>query len=180
LLWAQSVRPDSSGYDFDSISNIAQWDTLVTTDIYFALSGSIPELVVNQPKVRIQDYGWVGGFDFINRAPDDIGWAPSGKVEAIEEHCYIVRLGESDGVHYAKLYVWDVTSSYIRFWWAYQSDPYNRDLAPPPGATDGKGIIVERTVTAERGDVLYRGSQLVDGFPPLFCEGNEYFKKDDL
>jgi len=129
--------PASAGYDLSSRTNTPQAYNLSTTDIYFSGAGGIAIIAAYRAGVEMQDYGYVGDFDAINYAPVE-GWSPTRSVEAIAGHCYIVRLVETDGYHYAKLYVTAVTGSYVTFWWAYQTAPGNRDLAPPaPGSGAG-------------------------------------------
>ncbi len=138
-LYSNLDMPDSSGYNMVSQSSIAQYDTMASTDIYFTLDEGIPTLVVNYPEVMIQDYGFFGydavSFDYLHRAPLD-GWANSSMLEAVKGHCYILRLGEADGIHYAKIWIGEIKTStpddYISFWWAYQTDAGNRDFAPAP------------------------------------------------
>ena len=132
-----AAHPMSSGYDLSSLSNAVQrWD-YPTTDIYYAGSPEIGVLMTDRiGYVDLQDYGYVGDFDAINYAPLE-GWSPSHSVEAIVDHCYIVRLLEPDGYHYAKLYVTAASAASVDFLWAYQTAPGIRDLAPavPDDAT---------------------------------------------
>lgn len=129
--------PTVSGYDLSSLSGVAQAYNLPTTDIFFSGATGIALIAAYRAGVEMQDYGYIADFDAVNYAPVD-GWSPSRSVEAIAGHCYIIRLLETDGYHYAKLYVTAVAGSYVTFWWAYQTDPGNRDLTPAaPG--DGSG-----------------------------------------
>jgi hypothetical protein len=134
-LYDASVHSDSCGYDFSSLSNIAQECTDPSTDIAFDSTGGVNMFIVRMPSVMIQDYGYTYSFDDINLAPE-LGWSPTGMVEVIESHCYMLRLGESDGQHYVKIWIYAVEDGYTDLWWAYQTDPYNRDLMPgqPGGA----------------------------------------------
>jgi hypothetical protein len=130
--------PGMSGYNFSSLSNTAQDYTLESTDIFYdvlrnELDEDIPYIVCARAGVKIQDYGYVGtsqgSYDPINYAPD-MGWAPYAKVEAIVGHCYILEILEGTDKHYAKITVIEAAPGYVTFYWAYQSDPNNRDLAP--------------------------------------------------
>lgn len=127
--------PAESGFDLSLLSNVVQVWNAPTTDLFYSGAGDAALIVTYRAGVDIQDYGYTGDFfDVINYAPAD-GWSPTGSVEAIPQHTYILRLLETDGYHYAKLYVESATASYVTFWWAYQTDPGNRDLAPAaPGA----------------------------------------------
>jgi hypothetical protein len=127
-LYDAGVYPDSSGYDFSTLSNRFQNYQEATTDIWYETGSGRSSFTV-KPVVHIQDYGYSNWFDDINTAPDE-GWSPSGEVEVIEGHFYMLKLGESDGYHYVKLWVDEVNQDYTVFYWAYQTDPGNRDLAP--------------------------------------------------
>jgi hypothetical protein len=158
--------PSQSGYDFyPGLSNTAQQFDLSSTDIYFSVNGGIPEIVARRVGVEIQDYGYAGNFDAIGYAPDD-GWAPSRSVEAIPKHMYFLQLLEGTDIHYAKIYVTAVTGDHATFNWAFQTDPYNPDLAPPaPGR--GTGTLS----SAQRSDLpgLNMEAKLTDRFsdPPI-------------
>jgi len=122
--------PEGSGYDLSSMSSLAQRYDLPTTDFYFDRGVDyVARLVCARAGVDVQDYGFVNDFDAINYAPVE-GWSPAGQVEAIPGHIYIFRVLESDGTHYAKLGVTEVTSQSVSFIWAYQIAPGNRDLTP--------------------------------------------------
>lgn len=140
-----SVLPLIAGYDLSSLSNTAQPYNAPSTDIFY--SGSLGDarlIIARRDGVEIQDYGYVGDFDAVNYAPTE-GWSPSRSAEAIAGHCYIVRLIESDGLHYAKLFVKSATGTYVTFMWAYQTAPGNRDLAPP-SPPSGKGATNDSEV----------------------------------
>ncbi len=158
-LYDSSVHQDSCGYDFSTQSNIADSCTADDIDIVFDSSDGTSRFITDMPGVMIQDYGYTYGFDDINWAPTD-GWSPSGESEVIAEHTYILRIGESDGIHYVKLWVLDVNASRAIFWWAYQTDPGNRDLMPGTtgGADEGGTGIVS-------GSVKTGGIKLKTGFP---------------
>jgi hypothetical protein len=141
-LYEIGWKPDSSGYDLSSCSNIAQPYGSVTTDIWIAEdTEGIQKFVVNNLINKIQDYGYVGvgNFNLTNYAPTE-GWAPSGKAEIIMSHLYVVKTETSGSYHYVKLYVVDTTESWVEFRWAYQSDPGNTDFSPAsaPGLIERK------------------------------------------
>jgi len=129
-LYEVDDLPEQSGYDLSSLSGVPQGYNLESTDVYFDVGvDGVGRIIVYRAGVLIQDYGFAGDFDAVNYAPDE-GWSPSGQVEAIADHCYILRLLEADGYHYAKLYVTGVTPQFVTFAWAFQVAPGNRDLAP--------------------------------------------------
>ena len=158
-LYDVAVDPDACGYDFSSLSNIAQDCSLPSTDIVFDTTGGVNLFTVNMPSVMIQDYGYTYSFDDINLAPE-FGWSDAGSVEVIESHCYMLRLGESDGVHYVKLWAHTVIDGYADFWWAYQTDPYNRDLMPGPTGDEEDANITLTSGSDETG-----GIKIMNGFP---------------
>lgn len=161
-LYDPSVQPDACGYDFSTQSNVAQDCAEAGTDIEFDGSSDINRFVTDMPGVMIQDYGYTFGFDDINWAPTD-GWSPAGEVEVVPEHTYILRLGEADGVHYVKLWVQEVVdSSRTTFWWAYQTDPGNRDLMPGAGG-EGAGDDIDGMTTD--GSDGTGGIKRKNGFP---------------
>jgi len=135
------------GYDFSSVSGAAQAWNAATTDIYFGVANGVNTLFV-AAGVDIQDFGWVGldpgttALDLVDWAPDQ-GWAPSGAVEVIPGHAYVVRIIDGPGdAHYAKLLVRSVTNPNVSadarkvtVDWAYQVASNNQELAP--GARGG-------------------------------------------
>ena len=165
-LYAWMALPSQSGFDFyPSLTSVAQQYDAATTDIYFDVSGGTPLIIARRVGVEIQDYGYAGNFDAIGYAPDD-GWAPSRTVEAIPKHMYFLQLLEGTDIHYAKIYVTAVTGDHATFHWAFQTDPYNPDLAPPaPGR--GTGTLS----SAQRSDLpgLNMEAKLTDRFsdPPI-------------
>jgi len=174
-LYDSNFLADSSGYDFSSESNEAQWDTLNSTDIYFSIDSSTPEFLSGHDGVRFQSHGYIEYFDTIHSAPE-YGWtSTSGRMEAVAEHCYTLRIIDGSQTHYAKLYVWDITPTYVEFWWAYQTDPGNRDLAPGPSASiDEKGAA--RLTSKTGGYTNYSSTTWArEGrqIPPLLREGNK-------
>ncbi|MCK4537200.1 MAG: hypothetical protein KAV42_00245 [Candidatus Krumholzibacteria bacterium] len=150
-----NTDPSTSGYNFSPCTNIAQPFDDADTDLYFSVNGSA-RFIVDSPRVRIQDYGFVDyeayGFDAINYAPAE-GWSPSGTAEVIEGHMYFLRIGEEiEEAHYVKLWINDVTSVWTQFLWAYQSAAGNRDLMPgtltgEDGSSDEKPDAGTRALT---------------------------------
>ena len=135
-LYDAAALPNQSGYDFypiGTVPNSPQAYDAATTDIFFGVDAGTPKIIARRTGVEIQDYGFASSLDAINYAPNE-GWAPTRTAEAIADHMYILRLVETDGYHFAKLYVTAVTSNNVAFEWAFQTDPGNPDLAPPaPG-----------------------------------------------
>lgn len=78
--------------------------------------------------IRIQDMGWTANFDEIGFAPPDDGWSETGTAEAIREHTYVLLTQEDGSGYYAKIRLEAVSPSHITFDWAFQGDPWNRQL----------------------------------------------------
>ena len=163
-LMVLAAKPDSCGYDFSTLSSVPQYCTNPSTDIMFDTMGGVNIFSVAIPRVDIQDYGFTDyefpyGLDAVNYAPID-GWSDAGSVEVIAGHCYMLRLGEADGNHYVKLWVSIVADGYVDLYWAYQTDPFNRDLMPGP-AGDENGS--NSTLTSGSNDT--GGIKIMNGFP---------------
>lgn len=119
-----------SGYDFSSLSGVAQPWTDPTTDVYFGAPNGVPTLFADQGAgVDIQDYGYVE-LVFVDWAPA-AGWAPSGQVELIPGHSYVARIVGGNGIfNFAKAHAVSVSSASATLDWAYQIDGDNPELAP--------------------------------------------------
>ena len=90
-----------SGYDFSAFT-ARNWDD-PQTDMYFGFNGSIDQMFV-PAQTSIQDYGYASSLDAVDFAPTT-GWSPSGTVELIVGHCYIVWTHDD---HYAKFRVTEI------------------------------------------------------------------------
>jgi hypothetical protein len=129
--------PASSGYDFSS-GLVRAWDN-AATDIFYGHSvdgsGSVhAQIFVPDFQTDIQDAGYAASLDAVDYAPT-VGWSPSGTVEAIPGHCYIVWTRDN---HYAKLRVISTGSGQVVFDWAYQVDAGNRELQAKPVRPEGQ------------------------------------------
>jgi len=117
-----------SGYDF-SASATRVWDD-PATDIFFGYNGSVYQMFVPDFPTDIQDAGYASSLDAVDFAPS-AGWSPTGSVELIVGHCYVVWTRDD---HYAKFRVTEIhppapgVPATVRFDWAYQVDPGNREL----------------------------------------------------
>lgn len=128
-----------SGYDFSSLSNLAQPYNLASTDVYFGPhpQSNIPALFGKGSGVGdgvdVQDFGYFD-LETVDWAPEK-GWAPAKKVDLIEGHSYVIQIeDEASGFyHYAKVFVVSVTTQAVVLNWAYQIDPGNPELAPGIG-----------------------------------------------
>ena len=127
LIGYGETGPDMSGYDFSLYSVVPGNDTL--DDFYFDYDevGGGYYLIANN-FARIQDMGYQSSLDYIDWAPSS-GWSPTGIVEVIDGHCYVIYTGSNN---YAKIRVTaHYTASllhYVTFDWAYQEDTGNPEL----------------------------------------------------
>ncbi|MEX0602997.1 MAG: hypothetical protein WD295_06625 [Bacteroidota bacterium] len=120
-LYDYRLFPSSSGYDFSTYSVGPYNDDF--TDVFFEVFNGVFYLNVWDDS-DIQDMGYTGSFDDITRAPVS-GWSPSGYVEAIVGHTYVVWTWDD---HYAKLRIRNITSTSVVFDWAYQTSTGNPQL----------------------------------------------------
>ncbi len=114
-----------SGWDFSSYRAMP-WDS-EEADVYFVISEGVPFLVAADLATDIQDACYTC-FDGVDWAPER-GWSPSGAVEAIPGHVYVVWTRDD---HFAKLRARAIDGDRLTFDWAYQVDAGNRELAPRP------------------------------------------------
>jgi hypothetical protein len=118
----------SGGYDFSAFAVRAADDPL--TDMFFGYDGDVYQMFVPDLQTDIQDAGYAEDLDVVDFAPTS-GWSPSGSVELIVGHCYIVWTRDD---HYAKFRVTEIrpaetgVPAQVVFDWAYQVDPGNREL----------------------------------------------------
>jgi hypothetical protein len=129
------TAPSLAGYDFSTYS-IGSYDD-VLTDFFFELFSGRFYLNV-WDDTDIQDMGYTDSFDEIRKAPMT-GWSPSGSVEAIPGHTYVIWTWDN---HYAKVRVRSVSTSGVSFDWAYQTADGNTTL--------------KRSTSGERGAPLTR------------------------
>lgn len=115
--------PGSAGYDFSSYAVRAFDDA--STDVFYGYNGSVAQMFASDGLTDIQDAGYASTLDAVDWAPS-AGWSPSGTVELIAGHCYIVWTRDD---HYAKFRVTSISSGQVVFDWAYQTDPGNPELA---------------------------------------------------
>ena len=98
--------------------------------MFFGHNSGIYQMFVPDLQTDIQDAGYASSLDAVDFSPTS-GWSPSGSVELIVGHCYIVWTRDD---HYAKLRVTEIrpgttgVPAKVVFDWAYQVDPGNREL----------------------------------------------------
>jgi hypothetical protein len=137
------VTDVGSGWDFSAFAARDYDDPL--TDMYFGDNGSIAQMFVPDFATEIQDAGFASSLDAVDWAPNG-GWSPTGSVELIVGHCYVVLTRTNN---YAKFRVTSLAADQVRFDWAYQVDPGNPELIrypSPNGNTDDPAKPARRPV----------------------------------
>jgi len=122
VLRSRPANPDLSGWDFSAYA-VVPFDAEIT-DVYFDLRDGVPVMFAPFVDTDIQDAGYTGSLDGVDFAPLN-GWSPSGTVELILGHSYVVWTHDD---HYAKFRVTSVSADRLVFDWAYQVDRGNREL----------------------------------------------------
>ena len=124
------VDPAQAGWDF-SLARLRPWDD-PASDVYYTHSGSTLLMVgVDDASALtdIQDAGYTEDLYSVDFAPE-FGWSPTGTVELIEGHTYVVWTRDN---HFAKFRVTGLLPQpsgppVVRFDWAYQTDLGNPEL----------------------------------------------------
>jgi len=128
---------DSAGFDLETKQVVSADDP--RADFYFLSyeeSGLDHHLIQTGvfngvwEHVQIQDMGWTDSFDDIGYAPSG-GWSGTGIAEAVTGHTYVLLTVDMADGYYAKIWLRAVSSSHMTFDWAYQTDPWNRELSVP-------------------------------------------------
>jgi hypothetical protein len=126
-----------TGYDFSQYTTRAWDDTL--TDMYFGYNGTFYQMFVPDFQTDIQDAGYATTLDAVDWAPAS-GWSPTGTVELIVGHCYVVWTRDD---HFAKFRVTDLrpgasgSPARVTFDWAYQVAQGNPELRARKAKTGG-------------------------------------------
>jgi hypothetical protein len=116
------VSSSGAGWDFSAAMSRSSADA--ETDIYYGYNGSVAQVFTKDVMTDIQDMGFASTLDAVDFAPS-AGWSPTGTVEAIPGHCYVVWTRDN---HYAKFRVTSLTTTAAVFDWAYQTDAGNGEL----------------------------------------------------
>jgi hypothetical protein len=130
-----SYQSDSvhAGYDFSDYA--VRSYTSLFTDIFYGSSGGQSLMIAPFADTEIQDAGYASSLDAVDFAPPG-GWSPTGTVELITGHCYVVWTGAGTlDDHFAKFRVTSLTSTRVVLDWAYQIDPGNGELRSRPEQT---------------------------------------------
>ncbi len=129
--------PDQAGFDFFNGRTFGRVIGAAEIDADFHYRGEEGELWTGPEgtsgeQVLIQDMGYTANFDEISFAPGiGDGYSPSGIVEAIAGHTYVLLTLDGQSGYYAKIRVRSVSPTEIRFDWAYQTAYGNQELSVP-------------------------------------------------
>ena len=115
-----------AGYDFGDYSVVTYRS--INADVVYGRSGGLALLTAPFTDTQIQDAGYATSLDAVDFAPPS-GWAPSGTVELVPGHCYVLLVRNSN---YAKLRVTSLDDAGVTLDWAYQTDPGNPELHARP------------------------------------------------
>ncbi len=115
-----------AGWDFSAAAGRSSWDPLA--DIVYSDTLGYREMYAADIHTDIQDAGWHASLDAIDFAPTS-GWSPTGAVELIPGHCYLVWTRDN---HFAKFRVTSFGGNAVVFDWAYQTAVGNGELHARP------------------------------------------------
>jgi len=125
--------PAGSGYDFSAFGKVS-WDDN-NADIFYGNDGRVAQMFATLHVVApgdtipndIQDAGYASTLDAVDLAPVGLnaGWSPTGTVELIPGHCYVVWTWDD---HYAKFRVTGISQGAVSIDWAYQTAEGNNEL----------------------------------------------------
>ena len=137
------TSPASAGYEFSSYS-IGPYDDQYT-DVFFEYYDVNHTFYLDVwDDTDIRDMGYTASLYDITYAPTG-GWATTKDAVVIPGHTYCIRTRDN---HFAKVRVTDVSSSGVRFDWAYQlqqGTPRLKQAAPNrPPLSAGPGLLSRR------------------------------------
>ncbi len=124
-----------AGWDFSAYTSRPASDPL--SDVVYSDTLGYREMYAADQYTDIQDAGYHTSLDAIDFAPVT-GWSPTGAVELILGHCYLVWTRDN---HFAKFRVTSLASNAAVFDWAYQTAIGNGELrARPVGHTAANAL----------------------------------------
>jgi hypothetical protein len=115
-----------AGYDFSDFAVKPYRDS--TIDIVYYSDNGQSLMFAPFSDTDIQDAGYTLSLDAVDYAPPS-GWSPTGSVELIQGHSYVVLTGDD---HYAKFRVTSLNPTFVTVDWAYQTAAGNRELKSRP------------------------------------------------
>jgi hypothetical protein len=113
-----------SAWDFSGMTSVSFFDP--AADVFYDDTTNVALMYAADVATDIQDAGYSTTLDHVDFAPST-GWSPTGSVELIVGHCYVVATRTNN---YAKFRVTaiDHVAHTLTFDWAYQTDPNNGEL----------------------------------------------------
>lgn len=130
-------RPEGFNVYIDATSNPSGFNFLrrarvndisPDADIVFTYDAQLDAIFIEAANNDddVQDFGYTESLDDLDWAPQD-GWSSVGWCEVILGHTYVVW---TDANRYAKVRVFEMGQTWVRFDWAHQEDPGNPELKP--------------------------------------------------
>jgi hypothetical protein len=120
-----NLRMGSAGAGWDFSAGTAVSSNSLNADIAYSDTLGMKLMYATDLSTDIQDMGYASSLDAIDVAPP-AGWSPTGSVEVIPGHCYVVWTRDNN---FAKFRVTSVSGHVAAiFDWAYQTDTGNIEL----------------------------------------------------
>lgn len=129
VLFDANLSPTLSGFSLSNETVVA-WNS-VAADVWVDSVNGVFFINKGALGTDFQDMGFRDSLDGVDVSPVDLdSWAALDFMEIIEGHTYVIWTTDD---HYAKMHVEQIASGagYVRFTWAYQTDPSNPELAKP-------------------------------------------------
>jgi len=120
-IYDSEKHPDFSGFSFQN-EEVLPFDDPYT-DFYFEFWEGNYYLVV-WSEAEIQDMGKTNDIWDIDEAPTS-GWSLYKDEYAVPGHTYVIKTGE---YNFAKVRISEINGDVLKFDWAYQTVPLNREL----------------------------------------------------
>ncbi|TMQ73922.1 MAG: hypothetical protein E6K81_02270 [Candidatus Eisenbacteria bacterium] len=136
------TSPANAGWDFAG-ERVRAWDDPLT-DMFYGDNGSVSQMFVPLTG-DIQDAGYASSLDAVDFAPS-AGWSPSGSVELIVGHCYVVRTPDGNYAKFRvnRFIIPTVGRPIVDFDWAYQVATGNPELKARPARP---AVVGRRPIT---------------------------------
>ncbi len=137
-----NLRKPNSGTGWDFSAQLARGWTDPQVDVFYDDTLGTALIYAADLNTDIQDAGYAASLDHVDFAPAS-GWSPTGSVEVIPGHCYVVWTRDN---HFAKFQVKSYSTSAVVFDWAYQVDAGNGELRARP-VRHGNPAVLEQALS---------------------------------
>jgi hypothetical protein len=127
-------RLAGAAWDFSAFSAKSASDA--TADMFFGYDGRVYQMFTPDSLTDIQDAGYATSLDAVDFAPEG-GWSPSGSVELIPGHCYVVWTRDNN---FAKFRVTGLAPTLVSFNWGYQTARGNPELRARPARAESAAL----------------------------------------